>query len=446
MGGATNSSGQANVIQSVNNFLGNLNAQGYKGKDGPGNAAADAFGAGSSALYSGLATGAGEAGRLPGPIGYIGLGINVVVGVATSPGSSSPGCTILGVAAGALAGIGAAAAAKPTGAFGQLLAGYFVGTAAQKAATAACQTSLGYVNGEPPPNTTATSQQAAQAQALNSTVAASAVPQVSASATPPQSDTATLAAQIMQFRPSSDYTGADGALTVQNGQTLSGIAQANGISLAQLTAVNPQIVDPNSIRTGQIIQLPSNASGYVPGIGSNQTSSDNIPDSAAQTSSLTNVLQQSSGQNISIVAQNSGQIAVVSTALGTATLIANDGTISTESIANYTQQAQAIYNNYVANGYVDQNTQVCYADYQDNIYGALNSNGQGTIVTSAGLLYQDASGNITAQNNSGSLYTYDASNGEDLFANALTSSPSLAATLTTNIQTTNASGAIVDNT
>ncbi len=46
---------------------------------------------------------------------------------------------------------------------------------------------------------------------------------------------------------------------VQPGDTLSGIAFANGITLSQLLAVNPQISNPSVIYPGQVINLPAAA-------------------------------------------------------------------------------------------------------------------------------------------------------------------------------------------
>lgn len=72
----------------VNQFLGNLNSQGYTGNGGAANAAADAYGAGVSLGYSGLAVAAGEAGyvggKLPGPIGIVGNLVTLTVGAATA--------------------------------------------------------------------------------------------------------------------------------------------------------------------------------------------------------------------------------------------------------------------------------------------------------------------------------------------------------------------------
>ena len=46
---------------------------------------------------------------------------------------------------------------------------------------------------------------------------------------------------------------------VKSGDTLSGIAKANGTTVAILKALNPNITNVNVIRVGQIINLPSPA-------------------------------------------------------------------------------------------------------------------------------------------------------------------------------------------
>ena len=43
---------------------------------------------------------------------------------------------------------------------------------------------------------------------------------------------------------------------VKSGETLSGIAAERGVSLNALLVANPQIVNPNLIRTGQVVNLP----------------------------------------------------------------------------------------------------------------------------------------------------------------------------------------------
>lgn len=52
---------------------------------------------------------------------------------------------------------------------------------------------------------------------------------------------------------------------VKAGETLSGIAAERGVSLNALLAANPQIVNPNLIRTGQVVNLPprEEASTYI---------------------------------------------------------------------------------------------------------------------------------------------------------------------------------------
>lgn len=50
---------------------------------------------------------------------------------------------------------------------------------------------------------------------------------------------------------------AGGDYTVRSGDTLSGIAQRNGVSLQSLIAANPQISNPNLIYPGQTVHLPN---------------------------------------------------------------------------------------------------------------------------------------------------------------------------------------------
>ena len=49
--------------------------------------------------------------------------------------------------------------------------------------------------------------------------------------------------------------------TVQRGDTLSGIAQQYGVSLSALIGANPQIANPNLIYPGQTVQVPNGSSG-----------------------------------------------------------------------------------------------------------------------------------------------------------------------------------------
>jgi len=49
--------------------------------------------------------------------------------------------------------------------------------------------------------------------------------------------------------------------TVRAGDTLSSIAANHGVSLPELLAANPQISNPNNINVGQVVNLPTNATG-----------------------------------------------------------------------------------------------------------------------------------------------------------------------------------------
>ena len=60
---------------------------------------------------------------------------------------------------------------------------------------------------------------------------------------------------------SSASGGADRGVTVRAGDTLSGIAQANGVSLSALIRANPQILHPDLIRPGQHVAIPAAGAG-----------------------------------------------------------------------------------------------------------------------------------------------------------------------------------------
>jgi LysM repeat protein len=52
---------------------------------------------------------------------------------------------------------------------------------------------------------------------------------------------------------------AESTVTVRRGDSMSAIAQRHGVSLQDLIAANPQVRDPNQIRVGQELRLPGNA-------------------------------------------------------------------------------------------------------------------------------------------------------------------------------------------
>lgn len=58
------------------------------------------------------------------------------------------------------------------------------------------------------------------------------------------------------------YPSYGGTYVVQRGDTLSKIARRNGVSLSDVLAVNPQIWDPSLIYAGQVISLPAAAPVY----------------------------------------------------------------------------------------------------------------------------------------------------------------------------------------
>ena len=57
---------------------------------------------------------------------------------------------------------------------------------------------------------------------------------------------------------------AQGSYTVRSGDTMSGIAARHGVSLAALTAANPQIRNPNLIHPGQKINIPGSGKSTGP--------------------------------------------------------------------------------------------------------------------------------------------------------------------------------------
>lgn len=68
--------------------------------------------------------------------------------------------------------------------------------------------------------------------------------------------------------------------TVRSGDTLSNIAAQNGIELNTLVALNPQITDPNQISTGQLLRIPASLSNALPAY--NVQPGDTLSNIAAQ--------------------------------------------------------------------------------------------------------------------------------------------------------------------
>jgi len=59
-------------------------------------------------------------------------------------------------------------------------------------------------------------------------------------------------------------SGPPSTYTVAPGNTLSGIAASNGVSLSQIEAANPQITDPNVITVGETVNLGSGSASGSP--------------------------------------------------------------------------------------------------------------------------------------------------------------------------------------
>ncbi|MFC4763274.1 LysM peptidoglycan-binding domain-containing protein [Dyella koreensis] len=90
--------------------------------------------------------------------------------------------------------------------------------------------------------------------------------------------------------------------TVRSGDTLSGIASRNGVSLAALERANPQISNPNRISVGQVIHIPGvGSTGGTTGPGPVQGSS------GASGSKVVDLAKQFLGRNASDL-KHSGQL------------------------------------------------------------------------------------------------------------------------------------------
>jgi TP901 family phage tail tape measure protein len=77
--------------------------------------------------------------------------------------------------------------------------------------------------------------------------------------TPPQAGTAATGAAGSAKTTGTPFGQASSSVTVKSGNTLSGIAATAGVKLADVIKANPQISNPNLIRPGQVIKIPSSA-------------------------------------------------------------------------------------------------------------------------------------------------------------------------------------------
>lgn len=185
------------------------------------------------------------------------------------------------------------------------------------------------------------------------------------------------ATSIIRFRPSPDYRGDDGAYTVSKGQTLSGIAKANRITVAELLSANPQIVDADSLRAGQVIRLPETAADYRAGSSAGAV----MPLDDRQTLSLSGALSGAAGETITVFTENSGRIAVLSEARRSATLIDNDGSTHTLSLSDYQNELRSRLDDYLGSAYYDPNAQDYFFDLAGGVAGLYSANGDAFLRT-----------------------------------------------------------------
>ena len=81
---------------------------------------------------------------------------------------------------------------------------------------------------------------------------------------------------------------------VQTGDTLSGIAAANGMSLSSVEAANPAITNPNFITVGELVDLPDGSSSSYSSDEGASTSSSSYSTPSTSTSDTSSSYSSSS--------------------------------------------------------------------------------------------------------------------------------------------------------
>ncbi len=381
--------------------------KGWNGENGKANAASEVTGTVISAKYSVLSHLAGEHSWKLGPAGWTGVGVSTVINIATSPSSSYPTCTIVG-GVGSVA-IGAATTAVTTfSGFGvglQVLLGGTAGALSQRIITSACETLVDYLDSLESNSTLSTSIPKPPAVTQN-------FPLTPVNSTSTPASTEETARSLIRFRPSPDYRGTDGAYTVAKGETLSGIAAANRISLADLLQENPQIIDPNSLRAGQVIRLPATALGYQPG----GDGTDALPSADKQINALSKALNDAAGETVTVFTENSGRIALLSESRNTATLIGNDGSVVETRLSDYQEELRAQLHGYLDSDFYDPDAHEFYLDLDAGVAGIYDgSTGSAFYQTAAGSVYQDKRRLLFVDEQQRTTF-YDDQSGKWLFA------------------------------
>ena len=95
-----------------------------------------------------------------------------------------------------------------------------------------------------------------------------------------------------------DTQGAPGAVkdyTVRAGDTLTAIAKANGTTVDALIKANPQIKDPNLIKTGQVIKVPTKEQSAAAAAAATPSTGPNAPSAQPPAMGLTAGIQSAAG-------------------------------------------------------------------------------------------------------------------------------------------------------
>lgn len=97
--------------------------------------------------------------------------------------------------------------------------------------------------------------------------------------------------------------------TVKAGDTLSMIAQRNGVTLAQLLEVNPQVSNPNNIKVGEVLNLPNGSNDItqpLPTTPTTPTSPGSLGQALADTLGALSAKYETGGRGPGTVSTGSG--------------------------------------------------------------------------------------------------------------------------------------------
>lgn len=366
-------------------FIINYEKNSYFGGSGKANLAADVVGTAVAAKYSYLAHFAGEKGAIPGPISWVGIGVGTVITVATSGASDHPVCTVIGGFGGVAVslGINASFAGGALSYVTQFLGSTALGLEAQRIITSACEAAVDYIN-----SVEMKSGAANAPPGMKGTPPVVAINQTGVNKiTTPENTVQETVASVIKFRPSPDYGGTDGTYVVLKGETLAGIAKRNQVSVNDVLTANPQIVDPDSLRIGQIIRLPEAATEFKSSVAPSQA----LPSSERQSAALSQAISASAGETVTVITENSGRIALLSESRKLATLIENDGSVGDISLDAYQNFLNSSREAYFGSSQFDPDAVDYFIDVPSGISGITSAK------TDEDLIWMD-SGTILRKN------------------------------------------------